>query len=160
MTAAGAMGKATTEALARRWIQRVLASYGGPAMAQVASGSGPDIDPFRNPVAHTLRESLTTLARELTGAMDQAAVAAALDAVVRLRAVQDFSPAEAVGFVFELRSLVREECGAVDALLDTRIDARIDALALMAFNKYMNCREQIFELRAKELRLQAQYANR
>lgn len=148
MSAAGE----SSEALAKRWFERVLASYRGPMSTRATS----DEDPFLNPVAHTLREGLAKLARELTGAMDEAAVAPALDAVVRLRAVQDFSPAEAVGFVFELRSLLREEGGPVSELMD----ARVDELALMAFNKYMDCREQIFELRAKELRLQAQYANR
>lgn len=139
----------TSEVLAKRWFERTAASYRGPTIAG-------DEDPFRNPVAHTLRESLTTLARELTGAMNEASVAPALDAVVRLRAVQDFSPAEAVSFVFELRSLLREEGCPGSELMETRIDE----LALMAFDTYMKCREQIFELRAKELRLQAQYANR
>lgn len=141
-----------SEALANRWFERTIASYRGPVTTRATS----DDDPFLNPIAHTLRENLSTLARELTGAMDEAAVAPALDAVVRLRAVQDFNPAEAVGFVFELRSLLREDGAAVSELMDTRIDE----LALMAFNQYMNCREQIFELRAKELRMQAQYANR
>ena len=136
--------------IAERWAERTMASY--PAeMLPFLSG---EQDPFRNPVGHTLRENLATLARELLGTMDKRAIAPALDALIRLRAVQSFSPAEAVRFVFELRIAIREASGAVPELLQSRIDN----LALMAFDQYMTCREQIFELRAKEIRSRAQCA--
>lgn len=141
-------GGIISQAVAKRWVEQTLASYRTPLMVHAAG----DEDPFRNPVAHTVRQNLTTLTQQLLGAMDQTAVASALDAIVRLRAVQDFSAAEAVGFVFDLRSLVREASSPIAASLDQRIDQ----LALMAFDIYMNCRQQIFELRAREIRLQAQ----
>lgn len=141
-------GGIISQAVAKRWVEQTLASCRTPLMVHAAS----DEDPFRNPVAHTVRQNLTTLTQQLLGAMDQTAVASALDAIVRLRAVQDFSAAEAVGFVFDLRSLVREASSPIAASLDQRIDQ----LALMAFDIYMNCRQQIFELRAREIRLQAQ----
>lgn len=139
-----------SETVREQWIERTLKSYPAETFALMSA----EADPFRNPAGHTLRESLTTLARELPGAMDKDAVAAALDAIIRLRAVQNFRPAEALRFIFEFRALLREECGAVPQ----SIDSRIDELALMAFDQYMACREQIFELRAKELGLRARYA--
>jgi hypothetical protein len=133
-----------------KWIARTIESY----PAQTHSYLRSEDDPFRNPVGHALRENLGTLLRELLGAMDNDAIAPALDALIRLRAVQDFSPSDAVRFVFDLRAVVREVSGQVDGALQSRIDA----LALMAFDQYMICREQISELRLKEIRFRAQYA--
>ena len=138
------------QAILERWIERTLKSYPEGMHAFL----GGEQDPFRNPVGHTLRENLATLLHELMGSMDRESVACALDAVVRMRAVQNFSPADAVRFVFALRQAVFEVSGAVPDSLESRIDE----LALMAFDQYMSCREQIFELRAKELRQQARYA--
>ncbi|MGD0479373.1 MAG: RsbRD N-terminal domain-containing protein [Terracidiphilus sp.] len=144
------MSGTIAEIVAERWIERTLASY--PAEAHsLLSG---ELDPFRNPAGHVLKENLTTLARELLGEMDEKAIAPALDALVRLRAVQDFRPSDALRFIFDLRDVVAEVTGEVPQALENRIDE----LALMAFDQYMACRDQIARLREKELRLRMQYA--
>ncbi len=137
-------------AIVERWVERTMKSY----PAQTLPFLSGEQDPFRNPVGHTLRENLATLVQELMGTMDKGAIAQALDPLVRLRAVQNFSPADAVRFVFGLRDAAFDISGAVPDSLESRIDE----MALMAFDQYMSCREQIFELRAKELRLRAQRA--
>jgi len=141
---------AIAENVAERWIERTLASY----PAEVHSLLNSEQDPFRNPAGHVLKENLTTLARELLGEMDEKAIAPALDALVRLRAVQDFRPSDALRFIFDLRDVVAEVTGEVPQALENRIDE----LALMAFDQYMACRDQIARLREKELRLRMQYA--
>ncbi|MHC4607094.1 MAG: RsbRD N-terminal domain-containing protein [Planctomycetota bacterium] len=114
-------------------------------------------DPFANPVGHFIRHGTGILFDELTGAMDRATIQDALDPVVRIRAVQNFDAAQAVAFAFFLKRAVRGALGAAvereglaGALLD--FEARIDQLALLAFNTYMKCREQLYEIRAKELK--------
>ena len=67
---------------------------------------------------------------------------------------QDLSPAEAVGFVHQLKRAVREVLGgASDEGLPSRarseLEDRIDALALSAFEVYTRCREQVFEIRVR-----------
>jgi hypothetical protein len=52
-----------------------------------------------------------------------------------------------VGFVFLLRLILLATSPASPAT----IEARIDQLALMAFDHYMKCREQIAEVRASEV---------
>jgi hypothetical protein len=86
--------------------------------------------------------------------MDQAATATALDSLVRLRAVQDFRPSEALLFIFDLRGVAAEVIGS----LPQALESRIDRLALMAFDQYMACRDQIAGLREKELRFRMQCA--
>lgn len=124
-------------------------SYPAPLRAQMSAQR----DAFRNPAGHIVRQSLTALVRELLGAMDRVAVDEALDALIRLRAVQNFSPAEALRFIFELRSVLVETCGEVTA----KQQGRIDEMAMAAFDHYMHCREQIHALRMKELRLHATF---
>lgn len=136
--------------IAERWLERALAAYPANAQPFIAA----EHDPFRNPVGHTLRENLTTLVRECLGSMNAPAIESSIDSLIRLRAVQDFSPAEAVGFIFDLRSI------AHDAAIPLPADfaARVDQIALLAFDKYMACREQIFDLRVRELRSRLQVA--
>ena len=141
---------AIAEIVAERWIERTLESYPAETHALLSG----EQDPFRNPAGHAIKDSLTTLARELLGEMDEKAIAPALDALVRLRAVQDVRPSDALRFVFDLHDIVAEATGEVPQALERRIDE----LALMAFDQYMACRDQIAELRQKELRFRMQYA--
>ncbi len=80
-----------------------------------------------------------------------------LDDVVRLRAVQEFSPSHAVGFIFLLKRAVRNavlgELQAKELWPDLlAFESKVDNLALTAFDLYMKCREKIYELRATEIR--------
>jgi hypothetical protein len=143
---------AIAEIIAERWIERTLESYPAQTLPLLSG----EQDPFRNPAGHAIRESLTTLACELMGTMDQSAIAPALDSMVRLRAVQDFRPSEALRFIFDLRDVVAEVTGEVPQALGNRIDE----LALMAFDQYMARRDQIAALREKELRSRMQHAAR
>jgi len=110
-------------------------------------------DPFRNPVGETLRTALAALADELVGGFDRARVRAALEAIVRIRAVQDFTPAEAVGFVFLARDAARAAGqDAPDAAWLAALDARVDEMALAAFDLYARCREEIHAIGARAAR--------
>jgi hypothetical protein len=128
--------------IAEQWFARTAESY--PSLT--ASFLVTEGDRFRNPVGHALRESLATLAGELFGQMDAARIAPALDQILRIRAVQDFTPSEAVEFVFLLKPIVRALPAEDHALLERRIDQ----LALMAFDQYMLCREQLSQIRVNE----------
>ena len=106
-------------------------------------------DPFRNPVGHALRESLTTLFAQLQGNMQTDQIARALDAIIRIRAVQDLTASQAVGFVFLLKPIARELAPEQD---QGPLNDRIDQLALVAFDKFMQCREQLADIRVNESR--------
>jgi hypothetical protein len=126
--------------IAAEWLKRVLAEY----PEQTARILSQEKDRFRNPVGHALREGLPVLVEELLGEMNKDRILPALDGIVRIRAVQDFTPAQAVGFIFLLRPIV----GQVPDLL--HVQDRIDELALLAFDLYTKCREQLHEARVSE----------
>ncbi len=132
-----------SDPILERWIAATIQSYPSPAVQFLSSND----DPFRNPVGHTLRQGLTALFEQLQGTMEAGRIESALDGIVRLRAVQDLTPSQAVGFVFLLKPLFRELAPDRDQVL---LGKRIDQLVLMAFDKYMQCREQLADIRANE----------
>lgn len=124
------------EAAAARWLELALASYPN----QTSRFLRLEKDPFRNPVGQAFRKGLPALLDSVLDAGDEPRAAEALERIVKIRAVQEFTPSQAVGFVFLLR----------DVLAGRGLDARIDALALKAFDAYMQCRDRLWEIRARE----------
>lgn len=135
------------------WLERTLRAY-SPEYARFVMGNQ---DPFANPVAGILRDGLSELFEALLDDADLERCRRALDPIVRLKAVQEAPPSEALAFVPMLKEIVREEFGkqtendeARCALLD--LDARIDNVVLLAFDLYSECREKIFQIRVNELK--------
>ena len=128
--------------LAEQWFAQTLESY--PRLASQFLEA--EKDPFRNPVGHAFRTGMPVLVEELLGEMNREKVAQALDAILHIRVVQDFTPSQAVGFVFLLRAILLGSNPPRPAM----VEARIDQLALLAFDQYMRCREQIAQARVNE----------
>ena len=84
----------TLNAIADSWFLKAIEIYPETARGSMMQTG----DRFRNPVASTLRESLAILVKELAGGMKEEQVAPALDAIVRVRAVQDCTPEQALEF--------------------------------------------------------------
>jgi hypothetical protein len=143
------------DAIAQRWVEDVLSAYPAPA-AKVFSRRK---DAFANPVGTSLRVGTAGILAALLDGMDDAAIRQHLDEIIRVRAVQQLTAAQAVGFVFRLRDALRAELGPPDS--DPRvlaelaeIDRRIDEIALAAFDVYAACREQVCALRINEVKRQ------
>ena len=137
-------------AVLERWLQAAFATY----PAQTARFLGGVADPFGNPVGHTLRTGLARLYDALAAGRPAEEMAAAADGIVRIRAVQEFTPSAAVGFVPALRGILREElagAGLADAER-AAVEDGVDRMALAAFDVYMQCREKLFQIRVRELR--------
>jgi len=135
------------EAIAGQWLDRVLRTHPGEAV-RFLSG---ETDPFRNPVGFTIRQALDVLLDELLLGMDTGKVTAALDSIVQIRAVQDFTPSQALEFLFQLKAILRgHDLGPSQDLLDSRIDD----MALQAFDLYVKYRERTYQVKANEARRQ------
>ena len=137
------------KAISRRWLDAVVNSY----PADTAKFLKSQKDPFSNPVGQTTVKGLEALLDAvLAEAMDRDAAVAALDPVIRIRAVQDFTPSKAVAFILSLKSIIRETVGkelkdAADRAGLADLDRRVDELCLIGFDIYMRCREQVFQLK-------------
>ncbi len=130
-------------AILGKWLERTVATY----PPQTSGFLRKEKDRFRNPVGHTLQEGLAALLDQITGEMDMVRVREALVQIVRVRAVQDFTPGQATGFVFLLREILDEELEEGASPVWQR---RIDEAALLAFELFVECREQIAEIKARE----------
>jgi len=132
------------------WLQQTVQTY----PEQISRFLQQEKDPFRNPVGHALKEGMPVLFEQLVGDMDQAKMTAPLHDIVRVRAVQDFTASEAVAFVFLLKPVLRREIsesGGAPAPQDmAKVEDRIDRMALLAFDLFMQCREKIYEIKADE----------
>ena len=137
-------------AVLERWFQAVLATYPEDTARFLAGGA----DPFANPVGHTVREGLGRLYDRFAADVPASELSSAIDGIVRIRAVQEFTPSAAVGFVYTLRGILREELASagLDAAGRVAVEDGVDRLALAAFDAYMKCREKIFEIRVREIR--------
>src|SRR5512143_966015 len=113
---------------------------------------------FANPVGFTLQEGLEHLFDALLEGMLPDTVSRFLDSIVRLRAIQDFPPSEALSFIFHLKKVVRQELGTEVLRQEgmaaelASFDSAVDDLLLFAFDLYVKCREKIYELQANEAR--------
>jgi hypothetical protein len=140
-------------AIVNQWFETVVGTYQeetrGPLRRQNA--------PFTNPVGFNTAQGLEGLFDGLLKGMMPSETSRFLDAIVRIRAVQDFAPSEAVRFIFQLKTVVRSKLGekrqepAVAAEL-VSFESAVDDLALFAFDLYMQCRETIYDIKAKEAR--------
>jgi len=140
-------------AIIKKWFEAVVQSY--PAdTAEFLSGQS---DQFANPVGNITRESLHGLLEHLVEAADLSTAARHLDPILRVRAVQNFTPSQATAFVFQLKPVLRQtfkkQLGQGRLADDLAgLEDRIDRLGLMAFDVYMACKEQIYRLKASETR--------
>jgi len=114
-------------------------------------------DPFANPVGRTISRGLEALFNELFKEMDYEIITSSLDPIIRIRAIQNFSPSQAVSFIFSLKKAIRDNIKkeALEEQLFNELllfESKIDKLALIAFNLYMQCKEKIYDLKANEMR--------
>jgi hypothetical protein len=135
--------------LVKKWFDRVIRAY----PESTSDFLSRERDRFRNPIGHTLKAGLSALFDGLIQAKDVASLDSVLDDIVKMRAVQDFSAAQAVSFPILLKKIVREECASDYARYPAEyadLEARIDDLTLLAFDLYMKRREQMLEIKYNE----------
>ncbi len=141
-------------AILEDWLQALLETY-PPETARFLRQNK---DNFANPVGATVKAETEHIFDELLASDPKSQkLTKFLDRIIRIRAVQDFTPDNALGFIFELKHTVRrrlgkelEQQGLRDDLL--RYEDMVDRLMLLGFAIYMSCREQIYDLKAKEMK--------
>ena len=140
-------------AITKKWCDIVLRTYPKESQSFLRKQK----DRFGNPVGRTIFEGIESVYDELVGGADSDKISLYLDNIIRVRAVQDFSPSQAVGFIFGLKKVIREELKS--EILEEEIsqdwsafESRIDGLALLCFDIYTACRQKISDIRVDEVR--------
>ncbi len=136
----------------KKWFEQIMNSY-APDTAMFFKMQK---DAFANPVGATTRSVLKELFDAILEKKDADAISTIVDPLIRIRAVQNFSPSQAVGFIFILKQTIRDvlENEINDILLNDifSFENEIDKAALIGFNTFMTCREKIYNLRTNEER--------
>jgi hypothetical protein len=135
----------------KKWFDSIIEGY----PADSSSFFKKQKNPFLNPVGQTISEGIAGLYDALLQDGGSERFFPFLDDIMKTRAVQDFTPSNAVSFIFLLKRAVREELGSEirkKQLSDelTSLESQIDSLALLSFDVYMKCRERIYEIKADE----------
>jgi hypothetical protein len=156
--------------LARQWFDLLASTYPPETVRLLKK----ETNQFANPVGHALSTATEAIIDELLGQNSPEAMRPLLDRIIRIRAVQDFSPSSCVAFIFDLKTIAREvldgESDVGDRIPDigetnprsatvsdirlppSDFDRKVDGLALLAFDVYARCREDLFEARMSELK--------
>lgn len=148
-------------AILKRWFNLILETY----PADTATLMKKDKDQFTNPVGSTLSREIEVLFKKLCEGGQHERCQASLDSILKIRSVQDFSPSQAVGFVFLLKRAIGETLKneiCKESVMDEwlKFQSSIDDLALQAFDAYMECREKICEIRINQAKAEKEMAFR
>ncbi|MCL2751060.1 MAG: RsbRD N-terminal domain-containing protein [Coriobacteriia bacterium] len=128
---------------------------GLPAKATAKSGLSVPIDELQ-------RERIDALLDWLVSAEEPAAAREHLREICKVKAVLAQTPSEALGFILELKRIIRlvVDGPAADGKDLNELDKRIDQLMLLAFDEYSDCRERLMEVKVNEMRrLAGRYAS-
>ena len=137
-----------------KWIQIVKNSY----PAETARFLKAQNDPFSNPVGNTISTGLDALFELLLKETEPDSVRSLLDPVLRIRAIQSFTPSQATNFLFSLKTIIKEILGN-EILKDKQsmdewfvFETKIDQLIQLGFDIYMECITKLYEIKATEMK--------
>ena len=140
-------------AITKQWFDLAAQTYAVDTAKFLQSKT----DPFANPVGSTMMTGLDGILDYLIQPADPNTLHSHLDSIIRIRAVQDFSPSQATAFILSLKKVLRGQF--TKEFQDSRLaaefielESRIDQICLIAFDIYMQCREKVYQISANETR--------
>jgi hypothetical protein len=142
----------------KRLVRQLFDMLAGTYPLQTVRLLKKETNQFANPVGHTFLVAIDEIVDEFLGRNSVEAMGPLLDKLIRIRAIQDFSPSSSLAFIFGLKTIALEvleedlAAGAVSREELSDFERKVDALALSAFDVYMRCRENLFEVRINEIK--------
>jgi hypothetical protein len=141
------------ETIKARWLELIIETY--PAESRHFFKK--QKNQFSNPVGAASARLVEALYDALLHDGDSDEARTAMDDFVKIRAVQEFTPSEAIACILFLKQAIREAVSADN--LDTKalagVESHVDRFLLEAFDSYMASREKLYQIRADELKRQS-----
>jgi hypothetical protein len=147
------------ESILSRWFDYFLADYHPESSGFMKR----EKDRFHNPVGQTFASGTRQVYFALLNGADIDSLAESLQAILKIRAIQDISASRAVAPILALKEAIRLELKNAKSLTGptdstdfadhlAELESKIDRTALLAFDIYTECREKIHQIRIKEIR--------
>ena len=139
--------------IVRNWIELIFNSYPAEAVNFLSSKK----NQFSNPIGYTITANAEKILDELINDCDLEKIKLSLNEIIKIRAVQSFSPSQAVYFLLDLKKAIRDELKtdlAEKTISDEliKIEFLIDQIVLVGFDLYMESREKVFNIRVNEIK--------
>jgi len=139
------------EKILARWVDYTLSTY------ESSDFFKKEKDQFANPIGGNVRVALGELLPLLIKGAGRSEYEPAIERIVSIRAVQQFTPAQAVSPLNAVKHITREIFGADSErkhlngeLYD--FDFAVDIALLAAFDIYMQFRERVYSVRINEIK--------
>jgi hypothetical protein len=143
------------ESIITKWIDRIMSTY-DPEMVRFLKK---EKNQFANPVRGTIISSVNKIFDGLLNNKNMEVCCQGLEEIIKLRAVQDFSPSQALSFIFDLKKIIRNELNADTSVEEiSAFEEKVDTLLEIAFDIYTKCRDKIYEIRLAEIKSRSQRA--
>ena len=141
------------DVILRNWIQSIFDTY----PVETSSFLGEQKNQFSNPVGHIISDAAKNIFESILNGNQDLEIKIFLNDIIKVRAVQNFLPSEAAGFILSLKNIIREELSQeireeIHFNEFWKIGIEIDKVALIAFDLFMEAREKIFQLRINEIK--------
>ena len=150
--------KQNREKILQDWLDQTINTY-KPEMVHFLKK---EKNQFTNPVRNTI---VTSLEKIFNGIVYDNGVDdySGLEELIKVRAVQDFSPSEALSFLFDLKKIIRaeilkseEKTASLNDLY--MLDQKFDTLLRQAFDYYNECRMKINDIKISEIKARSMRA--
>ena len=116
-------------------------------------------DQFANPLRYHITSGISALFDLFlqNPQFDHEKTVNALEEIVKIKAVQDFSPSQALSFIFKFKNTLRKlylENKIEEVNLEElfHFESLIDQAGLTAFDIFMRCREKVYDIKAEEIK--------
>jgi len=136
------------------WIQSIVDTYPSETSKFLRSQKNRFSNPVGFAISNTAENIFDEIIKDVT---DFEKIKLLLGDIIKIRAVQNFSPSSAVGFIFSLKKVVR---GELEVELSEKkiinefsnLESVIDRVALIAFDLYTEAKEKVFRIRVNEIK--------
>ena len=140
-------------AIIKKWTSLILETY----PSETSNFLKAQKNQFSNPVGFTICNNAEKIFDEIIRGQNFEKIESLLDDIIKIRAIQQFSPSDAIQFIFFLKKVILDELGEEMYKAETlndyyKIEERIDRAALIAFDLYVQCKEKVFQIRVKEIK--------
>lgn len=110
-------------------------------------------DQFSNPVGHAIHSEISLLFDSIIND-DFQQISDSLANILRIRAVQDFTPSQALSFIFQFKEIAMHYLKKSNSDISDfiELDGMIDKVLGVGINIFVGLKEQLFEIKSNEVK--------